>query len=79
MLVGKSSVNLPPGINRYIVGCKYPKPDNYPLLAHELIDTQWDVNTDLKDNSANADTELIDTQWDVNVNKRENIIFGIVN
>ena len=46
---------------------------------NELIVTQWDVNTDLKDNSANADTELIVTQWDVNWFEKETWVDAVEN
>ena len=38
------------------------------LRRTELIDTQWDVNTESTTEEAEAYPELIDTQWDVNIN-----------
>ena len=50
---------------------------------NELIVTQWDVNTDLKDNSANpisiGISELIVTQWDVNWFEKETWVDAVEN
>ena len=39
---------------------------NFPHQAHELIDTQWDVNQPFIVDGWHRYAELIDTQWDVN-------------
>ena len=57
------------GINRYIVGCKYPFFRNSFAISSELIDTQWDVNFIDADGNTVTGEELIDTQWDVNEDK----------
>ena len=38
------TVQTVPGINRYIVGCKFEKTGEDITFSIELIDTQWDVN-----------------------------------
>ena len=55
-----------PGINRYIMECKYLLSNFYCLLLIELIDTLWNVNF-LTGNIFNCFwIELIDTLWNVN-------------
>ena len=44
----------------------------FPVIAVELIDTQWDVNTVMSLIFPVIAVELIDTQWDVNNNEYEN-------
>ena len=36
------------------------------VLLFDLIDTQWNVNSDYTDKQIEEDMDLIDTQWNVN-------------
>ena len=54
-------------INRYIMECKFSKKYRLTPVLLELIDTLWNVNTNIMYKKEDIHTELIDTLWNVNM------------